>query len=402
MRHVHLLVALTLMGACKTPEAKKGPVADPTAAPTASNSALASSPARPATTFKSVVVVAKAQDLDFHPAGSRALITLGRASWGYATAGHAWTRDEHLLDGLPTTGKARIQALGGSWPDIAAVTGEKELAEYAGPRSVLFTRHGATMTASSAAFEDVPRAVVISKGVAYSFVPSSMHFIGGRDSSLCGQSAPVDVPALAIRGDKILAPPKAVPSFHAQSIEDDASGNGFIAGADHCRPGVFIASLDVSPLHLELVPDSDACKERGDTEGMPFTHARFFPSAKGGLFALLVNAPASTYNPDEATRRTGACARPPRVVERLANGTWGSARVLPENARYVDPAGTAWGITDHRTVVRIAEAGSSEIALDATCAGDITGLVVPFADQPWIFVTAGDHVGLCVANVDVL
>ncbi len=376
--------------------------ADTPPAPSASASAASSEPARAPVAFRSVVVATKSQHLGFHPVGSEALITLGTTGWGYARAGHASVQDAHVLDGLPTAGKVQLQALGGRWPDIAAVTGEKELAEYAGPRSVLYAKRGATMVASKVAFDDVPSQAATSKGVTYLFVPGSSYSIGGLDTSLCGQLAPVDIPVLAIRGDQTLAAPRAVPSFHAQALADDASGNGFVVGADHCRPGAFVASLDASPLHLELVPDSDACKERTNVEGMPFTHAQLLPNAKGGLYAFLTNETASTYYPDEAKRRTGPCARPPRVVERLANGTWSTPRVLPENASTIDPAGTVWAITDHRTVARISEAGATrEITLDTTCAGDIINLMVPFPDQPWVMVSSpGDHIGLCVANLD--
>jgi hypothetical protein len=205
-----------------------------------------------------------------------------------------------------------------------------------------------------------------SRGVAYLFVPEGTYFIGGLDPGRCGKTTPAELPLLAIRGDQKVASPHAVPSFFAQALANDASGSGFVVGGDMCRAGAFVASLDASPLHLELVPGSDACAERTNAEGMPFTHAYLFPSSSGGLYVLVVNRAASPYQPDDGKRRTGACATPPRMLERSATGTWSAARVLPQNVSYIDPAGTAWAITDHRTVLRIPQAGAStEIAPDA-------------------------------------
>ena len=79
-------------------------------------------------------------------------------------------QDAHVGDGLPTTGKSQLQAVGGLWPEIAAVSGEKELAEYAGPRSVLFLQTHGALSASKAVFDDVPRLAATSKGIAYLFV----------------------------------------------------------------------------------------------------------------------------------------------------------------------------------------------------------------------------------------
>ncbi len=321
---------------------------------------------------------------------------------GYARPKQTYVQDAHVGDRLPTTGKSQLQAVGGVWPEIAAVLGEKELAEYAGPRSVLFLQTHGALSASKAVFDDVPRLAATSKGIAYLFVPSTSYFIAGLDVSLCGQSAPSDLPVLAIRGDQKLASPRGAASFHPQALVDDASGNGFLVGADMCRPGAFIAALDASPVHVELVPGSDACNERTSVEGMPFTHARLFPRSIGGLYALLVNTAASTYYPDDAKRRTGPCAAPPRVIERLASGAWSAARVLPERVSYIDPAGTAWALTDHRTVLRVSSAGDTQaISPDATCVGDIADLVVPFPDQPWITVESAGQTALCVANLDV-
>jgi hypothetical protein len=366
----------------------------------------------------SVVVGAKGQAVGFFPVGGRALIALGTSFWGYASPKHAPVHDEHVGDGLPTPRSAatHLQAVGGLWPDIAVVTGEKELAEYAGARSVLFLERQGVFTASKAAFDDVPRLAATSKGVTYLFVPDGMYFIGGLDVARCAQQAPADLPVLAIRGDQKLARPLAAASFHPQALATDASGGAFVVGADHCHPGAFIASLDASPLKPELVPGSDACTERTNVEGMPFTHAYLFPAASGGFYVLLANVAASTYYPDEAKARTGACAAPPRVVQRLANGVWSAARAVPDSPLNVDPSGTVWTLTDHHTVLRVSETGDRrEIALDPSClhppsdptlaiddaAGGIVGLFVPFPDQPWIKVAyKGDRTGLCAANAN--
>jgi hypothetical protein len=182
--------------------------------------------------------------------------------------------------------------------------------------------------------------------------------------------------------------------------------NEAVVGADMCRAGAFVASLDSSPLHLELVPGSDGCTERANAEGMPFTHALLFPSSSGGFYVLLVNQPASRNYEDEAKRRTGPCATPPLVLERSATGTWSTGGVLPEGVSYIDPAGTAWAITDHRTVMRILPSGAAtEISLDVSCERptgitfrEMLSVVVPFPDQPWIRVSYEDNrMGLCVA-----
>jgi hypothetical protein len=340
--------------------------------------------------------------LSIFPVGSRALIALGTSLWGYAQPKSAYVVDARVGDGLPSSGSSHLQAVGGLWPEVAVVSGEKELAEYAGPRSVLFLQHQGVFTASKAAFDDVPRLAATSKGVAYLFVPDSSHFIAGLDTSVCGKATPVDLPVLAIRGDQKVATPRAAPSFFAQALDNDASGNAFVVGADMCHPGAFVASLDASPLQLELVPGSDGCTERTNVEGMPFTHAHLFPASGGGLHVLLVNRAASSYYPDEAKHRTGACAAPPRVLERLASKAWSGARVLPEKVSTIDPAGTAWAITDRHTVERIPLNGAtSEVALDSSCTGaDILSVVVPFPDQPWITVSDADHTRLCVARLD--
>ena len=353
-----------------------------------------------------MVVGTNAQHLSLFHVGSRALIALGTTFWGYAQPQAAYVVDARVGEGLPTAGASHVQAVGGIWPEIAVVSGQKELAEYAGPSSVLFFEREGALVASKAAFTDVPRMAATSHGVAYLFIPDGTYFIGGLDLGRCGKTSPADLPILAIRGDQKVARPRATRSFFAQALETDASGNGFVVGGDMCRPGAFVAPLDASLLQLELVPESAACTERTNVEGMPFTHAYLFPSSAGGLYVLLVNQAASSYYPDDAKRRTGACAAPPRVLERSATGTWSAARVLPENASTIDPAGTAWAITDHRTVMRIPQVGApSEIALGASCEHataakltDILTLVVPFPDQPWIGVTyEGNHAGLCVA-----
>ncbi len=351
------------------------------------------------------MVGTQAEHVRIFRVGSRAVVARGTRLVGWAQSHAAYVADAHVGDALPTSGASHVQAVGGIWPDIAVVSGQKDLAEYAGPNSVLFLERQGALAASKAAFIDVPRMAALSKGVAYLFVPEGTHFIGGLDTGRCGKTTPTELAILAIAGDRKITTPRAVPSFFEQALETDAAGRAFVVGGDMCRAGAFIASLDVSPLQLELVPGSDACTERTNTEGMPFTHAHLFPSASGGLYVLLANQAASPHQPDDAKRRTGACATPPRVLERSATGTWSAARVLPENASAIDPAGTAWAITNHHTVMRFPAAGApTELALDASCAQagtkltEIVSVIVPFADQPWITVTyEGDHTGLCVA-----
>ncbi len=402
-RWVSLVVSFV---ACKAPAPPSTTNASASALPSIAASSVDASSRPLQTKLVSVVVGTQAQHLGIFPVGSRALIALGTTFAGYAQPHAAYVADAHVGDGLPTSGASHLQAVGGVWPDIAVVSGQKELAEYAGPSSVLFLERQGALVASKAAFVDVPRMAATSKGVAYLFIPEGTYFIGGLDLARCGKTTPADLPVLAIRGDQKVASPRAVPSFFAQALETDASGNGFVVGGDMCRAGAFVASLDSAPLRLELVPGSDACSERTNIEGMPFTHAHLFPSSSGGLYVLLVNQAASQYQPDDAKRRTLACAAPPRVLERSQAGAWSAARILPENASYIDPAGTAWAITDHQTVMRIPQAGAStELALDASCAQPtgtkLTGIVtvvVPFPDQPWISVTyEDDRTGLCVA-----
>jgi hypothetical protein len=322
-------------------------------------------------------------DINIHPVGSRALVTLGPRVLGYVEPGGDIVQDRSLSKGLPRLKGRTVSPIVGRWPGpLGALQGSFTGSGNPGNHHAFLYRTGSWFRVDAAPGSgwDKPHSAAIGGGALWVFVPVAFHFNDGvlPDGSYpCSGVRRLGIERVSLSRRATMKPSMIEAWFFPMAVVGDAAEHAFVWGFSACSPGVFVGALGADRVDLELVPGTDTCRGRNPTSGLPALEAELFPANGGGLYALV-------HPPWDDDLDGGPGCRVLTLHHRDASGVW-SARVLdlrslprivPEESLwhsqarviYVDPDGVLWLATSRPSVLRVDQDGKvRELGFAESC-----------------------------------